>query len=148
MDGVGGVPFSSVRLIGTHAAGEIIARGGFQPNGASNPVTFRGPLASGKTSASSFTNAMYTVTYGATGVFTVTFKATGWKFPSNDPPAIFCDSTCADVTNTNRFYVYNSGWTNSTRSFVISAFQEAAAFAPPQNANNWIDFIIFGGTKF
>jgi hypothetical protein len=148
MDGVGGVPGSAVRFLGPHAAGEIIVRGGFRPNGTSNPTIFRGPLASGRSSNSTFTSAAFSVVYGATGIYTVSLTATGWKFPANDPPAIFCDSQCKDVTNTNRFYVYCSGFTAATRSFVISAFQEATPFAPPSDAGNWIDFVIFGGTKF
>ena len=147
MDGVGGVPGSAVRFVGPHAAGETIIRGGFRPNGASNPTIFRGPMASGKLSDTTLTAAGFTVAYSATGIFTVTLTATGFKFPSNDPPFIQAQSTMVDVTNTNRFDVKVVGLISS-RAFVLKCFQADSAFAPPSDAGNWIDFIIFAGTKY
>lgn len=144
MDGVGGVPGSAVRFLGPRAAGSIITWGGFRPNGTGSITIFRGPLASGTAG----TGAAFSVTYGATGLYTVTMTSTGWKFPTGRLPIIAAFEQCADVTNTNRFKVFNNGgWDNTNRRFVLAAWQDTAAFAVPSNAANWIDFVLFGQTK-
>ncbi len=144
MDGVGGVPGAAIRHLGPHAAGGIVARGGFRPNAAGAITIFRGPLASGTAG----TGAAFSVAYGATGLYTVTMTSTGWKFPTGRFPTIAAFAQCADVSNTHRFTVYNSGgWVNATRTFILAAWQDTAAFAVPSNALNWIDFVILGETK-
>lgn len=117
----------------------VIGTGRFRPNGTSNPssVYFGGSL-----------KGLFTVTYGATGLYTATFTPKGFKFPASRPPTILVGSTCADTTDTNRFQVSLIGdWNNTTRSFVIGSWQsnaDSAAFAPPSDVGNWISFILVG----
>jgi hypothetical protein len=137
MDGVGGTLVK--RILGKKPQGQIELRGGFRPNAASTPTVFRGPAA-----------GMFTVAYSATGIYTVTFSSNfpGLKFPPSDLPAIDVMASMVDVTNTNRFQpLVVGGYVNSTRSFIIQAWQDTAAFAVPSNAANWIDFMIHGSTN-
>ncbi len=144
MDGIGGVPGAALRILGPHAAGACLGWGGFRPNGTGSITVFRGTLASGAAG----TGAAFSVAYGATGLYTVTMTAAGWKFPPGRLPIIAAFEQCADVSNTNRFKVFNKGgWVNSTRSFVLAAWQDTAAFAVPSDAANWIDFVLFAETK-
>lgn len=147
MDGIGGVPGAAVRFIGPKAGGLVIIEGGFRPNGSSTPTIYRGAMASGPSGAA-VTTAAFSVAYSATGLYTVTFTNTGFKFPTGQLPRIYLQGEMADVTNTNRFQLHNKGgWSNTTRSFVIAAWQDTAAFAIPSDANNWINFMLVGSTK-
>lgn len=113
-----------------------IGTGRFRPNGSSNPSSSN----NGGTLV-----GLFTVTYGATGLYTVTLSPKGLKFPSTRPPVILLTAGNVDNTNTNRFQVNLVGdWTNSTRSFVIQARQEATAFAVPSDPGNWIQFALIG----
>jgi hypothetical protein len=138
MKGIGGSTGSCLYL--PHRPGRLMmGTGGFRPNAVAAPDTtlFRGTL-----------KGLFTVTYGATGLYTVTFTPAGFKFPTGELPNIQLQATRADLTNTHRFQVEKQGdWNNTTRSFVISARQESAAFAVPSNADNWIDFVIIGKTS-
>lgn len=130
MKGIGGTTV----IKALHAPGRAcLGTGGFRPNAASDPSStyFRGSL-----------KGLYTVAYAATGLYTVTFDA-GFEFPQK--PLIVLAETMVDVTNTNRFRAVKKGdWNNTTRQFVIASLQESAAFAIPSDADNWIDFFIFG----
>lgn len=141
MDGVGGVPGAALRILGPKAAGLVLGTGGFRPNAASTISTFRGTLA-----------GLFTVTYGATGLYTVAFTPEKFTFPADRLPVILPIATCADRTSTNFFEVTTLGaWDNSALGFVIEAHQGysggATAFEVPSDANNWIDFVLFGETK-
>jgi hypothetical protein len=131
MDGVGGT--SIKRFLG-NGRSLVEARGGFRPNAAGAITVTRGPLA-----------GMFTVAYSATGIYTVTMTATGWKFPPTKLPLIRAHGSMVDITNTNRFTVYaQGGFVNSSRSFILKAWQDTAAFAVPSDPLNWIDFFIEG----
>lgn len=131
MDGIGGTTVK--RFLG-NGRQLIEARGGFRPNAAGAISVFRGPLA-----------GAFTVAYAATGIYTVTMTATGWKFPPTKLPLVKAFASMVDVTNTNRFSVLvQGGFVNATRSFILKAWQDTAAFAVPSDALNWIDFIIDG----
>jgi hypothetical protein len=133
MDGVGGS--TVIKALGPKASGIVMATGGFRPNAGGAISVTRGTL-----------KGAFTVAYAATGLYTVTLTATGWKFPTGQLPLIQAWGTMVDVTNTNRFGVHNKGiYVNATRSFVLSALQDAlTAFAVPSNADNWIDFVLYG----
>lgn len=131
MDGVGAT--SIKRFLGNGKA-LVEARGGFRPNAAGSITIFRGPLA-----------GYFTVAYSATGIYTVTMTSQGWKFPPAKLPLIRGHASVVDITNTNRFTVYaQGGFVNSTRSFILKAWQDTAAFQVPSDPLNWIDFIIEG----
>ncbi len=137
MDGVGGVPGAAIRVLGRKAAGLCIATGGFRPNGSGAISVFRGTLA-----------GQFTVAYGSTGLYTVTMTPTGFKFPTGRFPIIVPTGYMVDVSNTNRFQVCNkAGWVNATRSFILAAWQDTAAFAIPSDAQNWVDFAMLMETK-
>lgn len=137
MDGVGGVPGAALRILGRKAAGLVLGTGGFRPNGTGSITVFRGSLA-----------GQFTVTYSATGLYAVAFTPTGFKFPTDRLPIIRLAEQMVDVTNTNRFRAVRKGaWSNTTRGFTIAALQESSAFAVPSDAENWIDFVIYGETK-
>lgn len=122
--------------IGPKSAGGVVLAGGFRPNAGGAISAFRGP-----------SRGMFTVSYAATGLYTVTFSA-GVEFPSADLPQIILSESMADVSNTNRFKALNKGgWVNASRSFIVAAWQDTAAFAVPSDAANWIDFVILGATK-
>lgn len=113
----------------------VSGSGRFRPNAASAPAKahYGGTLV-----------GYYAVTYGATGLYTVTFVP-GFRFPTNRPPTILVGCASADNTNTHRFQVNLVGdWDNTTRSFTVQARQEGTAFAVPSNAGNWIHFTVDG----
>lgn len=114
----------------------VLGSGRFRTNAAATPTVFGGSL-----------KGLYTVTYAATGLFTVTLHKR-FKFPSSRPPTILLSRHSVDVTNTNRFEVsLVTDWTPATRSFVIQAHQGATAFQVPSNANNWIHFVLIGNAS-
>jgi hypothetical protein len=125
MDGFTGYPVKTFR------PGAYQGRLSFQTNGSSSPAatTHKGSL-----------KGKCTIVYTATGIFTVTLSA-GMAFP--ETPVILVTSQCADNTNTNQFWVTQTGeWNNTARSFVIQANQGTTAFAPPATAGNRINFEI------
>ncbi len=131
MDGVGGTTVK--RFLG-NGRQLVEARGGFRPNDASTISVYRGPLA-----------GAFTVGYTATGIYTVTMTASGWKFPPAKLPLVKAYASMVDITNTNRFSVFvQGGFVNATKSFIIKAWQDTSAFAVPSDALNWIDFVIDG----
>lgn len=137
MDGIGATQVMRW-LLGKGRANLVATWGGFRPNAGSTPdaTLFRGPL-----------RGQFTVSYAATGLYTVSATPSGFKFVTGNFPTILLTNTCADQSNTHRFQVQRKGnWDNTNRRFVIQACQESAAFAVPSNADNWIDFIIFGET--
>lgn len=137
MDGVGGVPGAALRILGPKASGLVIGTGRFRPNAASAVTITAGTL-----------KGLFTVAYGATGLFTVTFSPAAFKFPTGRLPVILAGSVSADHTNTNRFQaMVRDEWNNTTKSFVIQTTQEATAFQVPSDADNWVNFVLFGETK-
>ena len=132
MDGVGGT--TQGRHLGTKAAGAVFAHGGFRPNAGGAVSVFRGNM-----------QGQFSVVETGTGIFTVTMTPVGFKWPR--APIIIPSAQCLDVTNTNRFQVFNvGGFVNSSRTFILQASQEETAFSPPANALTWIDFLMYGGT--
>lgn len=101
-------------------------RGTFQCNSTSDPstATFTGNFSG------------FTVTYGATGKFTVTLPA-GFRAPN--APNILVSNSCIAGTP---FTVQVDGTYSSTaRTFVIAAYDYAgSAVAPANNASNTITF--------
>lgn len=134
MNGVGTWPIANFFRPDT-----FIGDGRFFVNGTSNPVvaTMSGSL-----------KGLFTVTYGATGLQTIAFTPAGFKFTALQP-VIVVSSMCADMTNTHRFFVALKGdWSNTTRSFIVQCYQDAAgAFAPPANAGNAIHFALHACEK-
>lgn len=112
----------------------FIGDGRFFVNGTSNPVT---------TTMSGSLKGQFTVTYGATGLWTVAFTPTGFKFQTQ--PVIVLQSGCADTTTTHVFIpLIKLDWSNTTRGFQIQSYQPTTgAFAPPANAQNWVGFALF-----
>lgn len=137
MDGIGGT--TQKRILGAKASGQVELRGGFQPNGAGAISVLRGPFRG------------FTVAYSATGIYTVTLNpllSGKLSLPTADLPMIVPFGQSVDVTNTNRFECFSvGGYVNATKSFVIQAWQDTAVFQVPQNALNWIDFVIYASTR-
>jgi hypothetical protein len=98
----------------------------------------------------SLTKRVQSITYGATGLFTVTMVPgfTFFKLPIIEP-----SNSCADGTGTNQFYCALIGVPTQTvittgqglqLRFVIGCFQGTTAFAPPATAGNSVQFSIEG----
>lgn len=103
--------------------------GSFQCNGTSNPVstTFRGPP-----------GLVYTVTYAATGAFTITLDAS-LNLP--DLPGYIEANPQFAVLATDWFDCAVTGEFNrTTRSFVIQAHRSGTGQAPANTAGNRINW--------
>lgn len=123
-DGLGNL--AHLRCLGTDT---IAYFGSFQTNGTSNPAstTFRGPP-----------GFIFTVTYSATGVFTVTLDAS-LNLP--DLPAYIEANPQGAVLATDWFDCFVLGEFNrTTRSFVIQAHRSGTGQAPANTAGNRINF--------
>jgi hypothetical protein len=88
------------------------------------------------------------ITYAATGVYTVQM-APGFGFPPGNPPIIEPSNSCADVTSTNSFYVVQTGIATNSQangvSFVLQCLSASTTpFAPPNTAGNRINFSLEG----
>lgn len=112
---------------------QLVYYGSFQTNGTSDPssTTFRYPR-----------GLVFTVTYSATGVFTVTLPA-GLTLPSQ-PYSIVVGAQFA-VLATDHFVVGVLGETTltTTRTIVIQAHRNGTGQAPANTAGNRINFAIF-----
>jgi hypothetical protein len=112
----------------------FVLAGSFQTNAGSNPSssTYRGK-----------DGLAFTVTYAATGVFTVTLPA-GFRLPAQ-PLAIGAWAQFADLA-TDWFEVAVVGETTlnaSTRQFVLQAHRSGVAREVANTAGNRINFHIF-----
>lgn len=133
MSGINGI--GTFPLCGTFAADRFVGDLRFRPNAASAPTVLGGSL-----------KGLYTVTYSATGKLVVQFTPTSFKFAIQ--PTIVVSSTCADITNTNRFWATLLGdWDNTNRRFTVQCVQSDVAFQVPSDANNWVQATIAIGTK-
>lgn len=117
----------------------FVLGGSFQTNGASNPAatTYRGSAG----------GLSFTVTYAATGVYTVTL-ASNLRLPAQ-PMSIALSPQFA-VLATDWFDCAVVGETTlnaSTRSFVIQAHRSGVANAPANTAGNRINFIIYASNN-
>lgn len=108
--------------------------GSFQCNGTSNPSTstFRAPPGL----------KAFTVTYGATGVFTITVPA-GYGTPGQ-PACVLCSAEAASVATAFEVVLLGETTLNTTaRQIVLQAKQGTSGFAPTNAAGNRIHFAVF-----
>lgn len=127
MDGLGNA--TPIKGLGTE---QFKLSGSFQCNGTSNPAstTHRCPP-----------GLVFTVTYSATGVFTVTFTDTSMVLP--DLPLEVNVSPQFAVLATDWFDCATLGEFNrTTRSFQIQAHRSGTGQAPANTAGNRINFCI------
>lgn len=109
----------------------FVIGGSFQCNGTSNPAstTYRGT-----------SGLPFTVTYSATGVYTITFPS-GYRFPAQ-PLAVVASAQYATLA-TDWFEVGVLGETTlngTARQIVLQAHRSGTANAPANTAGNRINF--------
>lgn len=132
MDGFHTQPFKGL------GAERLIYDGSFQTNGSSDPssTTFQYP-----------SGLLFSVSYAATGVYTVTLPE-GLALPAQ-PYSIVVSAQAATLA-TDWFEVLVIGATtlnSSTRQFVVQAHRAGTAREPANTAGNRINFAIFASNS-
>lgn len=113
--------------------------GSFQCNGTSNPATttIRAPQGL----------AAFTVTYSATGVFTITVPA-GFTLPNQVYSIVVSPQFATLATDWFDCAVLGETTLNtSTRQFVVQAHRSGTGQAPANTAGNRINFAIFASNS-